>query len=30
VVQKPSLAKTSKMTKQGGKDKTLERGGLER
>lgn len=30
VAQKPSLAKTSKMTKQGGKDKTLERGGLER
>jgi hypothetical protein len=30
VVHKPSLAKTSKMAKQGGKDKTLERGGLER
>ncbi|MDE8669943.1 hypothetical protein PY310_15280 [Pseudarthrobacter sp. H3Y2-7] len=30
VAQKPSLAKTSKMTKQSGTDKTLERGGLER
>ena len=30
VAQKPSLAKTSKMAKQGGKGKTLERGGLER
>nr|AKG47377.1 hypothetical protein [Arthrobacter sp. 68b] len=30
VAQKPSLAKTSKMSKQGGKEKTLERGGLER
>ncbi len=30
VAQKPSLAKTSKVTKQGGKGKTLERGGLER
>jgi hypothetical protein len=30
VAHKPSLAKTSKMAKQGGKGKTLERGGLER
>ena len=30
VAQKPSLAKTSKMAKQGGKGRTLERGGLER
>jgi hypothetical protein len=30
VAQKPSLAKTSKLSKQGGKGKTLERGGLER
>lgn len=30
VAQKPSLAKTSKMTKQNGKGRTLERGGLER
>jgi colicin import membrane protein len=30
VTQKPSLAKPSKMTKQGGQGKTLERGGLER
>jgi colicin import membrane protein len=30
VAQEPSLAKTSKMAKQGGKGKTLERGGLER
>ncbi|KUM37450.1 hypothetical protein [Arthrobacter sp. EPSL27] len=30
VAQKPSLAKTSKMAKQGGKGKSLERGGLER
>ncbi|WP_211882925.1 hypothetical protein [Pseudarthrobacter albicanus] len=30
VAQKPSLARTSKMAKQGGKGKTLERGGLER
>lgn len=30
VAQKPSLAKTSKMAKQGGKGKALERGGLER
>jgi hypothetical protein len=30
VAQKPSLAKTSKMAKQAGKGKTLERGGLER
>jgi hypothetical protein len=29
VALKPSLAMTSKMTKQGGKGKTLERGGLE-
>lgn len=30
VSQKPSLAKTSKMAKQGGKGRLLERGGLER
>jgi colicin import membrane protein len=30
VAQKPSLAKTSKMSKQGGREKSLERGGLER
>jgi colicin import membrane protein len=30
VAQKPSLAKTSKMAKQSGKDRSLERGGLER
>jgi hypothetical protein len=30
VAQKPSLAKTSKMAKESGKGKTLERGGLER
>jgi hypothetical protein len=30
VAQKPSLAKTTKMAKQGGKGKTLERGGPER
>jgi hypothetical protein len=30
ITQKPSLTKTSKMAKQGGKGKTLERGGLER
>lgn len=30
VTQKPSLAKTSKLAKQNGKGKTLERGGLER
>jgi colicin import membrane protein len=30
IAQKPSLAKTSKMAKQGGKGRTLERGGLER
>jgi hypothetical protein len=30
VAQKPSLARTSKMAKQTGKGKTLERGGLER
>ncbi|MEC5192679.1 MULTISPECIES: hypothetical protein [unclassified Arthrobacter] len=30
VAQKPSLAKTSKMAKQGGHGRTLERGGLER
>jgi colicin import membrane protein len=30
VIQKPSLLKTSKMAKQGGKGKTLERDGLER
>jgi hypothetical protein len=30
VAQKPSLAKTSKMAKLSGKDKTVERGGLER
>ncbi|MEC5182177.1 MULTISPECIES: hypothetical protein [unclassified Arthrobacter] len=30
VAQKPSVAKTSKMAKQNGKDRTLERGGLER
>ncbi|WP_211880861.1 hypothetical protein [Pseudarthrobacter albicanus] len=30
VAQKPSLAKTSKMAKQSGKGRTLERGGLER
>jgi hypothetical protein len=30
VTLKPSLAKTSKMAKQGGKEKALERGGLER
>lgn len=30
VAQKPSLARTSKMARQGGKGKTLERGGLER
>ena len=30
VAQKPSLAKTSKMSKESGKGKTLERGGLER
>ncbi|MET4592683.1 hypothetical protein [Arthrobacter sp. 754] len=30
VAQKPSLAKTSKMAKQGAKGRTLERGGLER
>jgi hypothetical protein len=30
VVQKPSLAKTSKMAKHDGKGKTLERGGLQR
>lgn len=30
VAQKPSLAKTSRMTKHGGKGKALERGGLER
>lgn len=30
VTQKPLLAKTSKMARQGGKGKTLERGGLER
>ncbi|WP_028272842.1 hypothetical protein [Arthrobacter sp. UNC362MFTsu5.1] len=30
VTQKPSLARTSKMAKQGGKGKTLERDGLER
>ncbi|MCZ2404917.1 hypothetical protein IV498_17525 [Paenarthrobacter sp. Z7-10] len=30
VTQKPSLAKTSKMTKHGSNGKTLERGGLER
>jgi hypothetical protein len=30
VAQKPSLAKTSKMARQGGKGRTLERGGLER
>lgn len=30
VAQKPSLARTSKMAKQGGKGKALERGGLER
>jgi colicin import membrane protein len=30
VAQKPALAKTSKMAKQGGQGKTLERGGLER
>jgi hypothetical protein len=30
VEKKPSLAKTSKMAKQGGKAKSLERGGLER
>lgn len=30
VAQKPSLAKTSKMTKPGGKGRTLERDGLER
>jgi colicin import membrane protein len=30
VIQKPSLARTSKSAKQGGKNRTLERGGLER
>ena len=30
VAQKPSLAKTSKMAKQSGKGRTMERGGLER
>jgi hypothetical protein len=30
VAQKPSLASTSKMAKQGGKGRTLERGGIER
>jgi hypothetical protein len=30
VAQRPSLARTSKMAKQAGKGKTLERGGLER
>jgi colicin import membrane protein len=30
VAQKPSLARTSKMARQTGKGKTLERGGLER
>jgi colicin import membrane protein len=30
VAQKPSLAKASKMAKQGGKGRTLERGGIER
>ena len=30
VAQKLSPAKTSKMTKQGGKDRTMERGGLGR
>jgi colicin import membrane protein len=30
VAEKPSLATTSKMAKQGGKGRTLERGGLER
>jgi colicin import membrane protein len=30
VAHKPTLAKTAKMTKQGGNGKTLERGGLER
>jgi colicin import membrane protein len=30
VTQKPSLAKTSKMARQGGKGKTRERGGIER
>jgi colicin import membrane protein len=30
VAQKPSLGKTSKMAKQGGKGRTLDRGGLER
>ena len=30
VAHKPSLAKTAKMAQQGGKGKTLERGGLER
>jgi hypothetical protein len=30
VAQKPSLAKASKITKRSGKDRTLERGGLER
>ncbi|BCW73610.1 hypothetical protein [Arthrobacter sp. NicSoilB8] len=30
VAQRPSLAKTSKMAKQGGKGKAMERGGLER
>ncbi|WP_458782305.1 hypothetical protein [Arthrobacter sp. D3-16] len=30
IAQKPSLAETSKMAKQGGKGKSLERGGLER
>jgi hypothetical protein len=30
VTQRPSLGRTSKMSRQGGKGKTLERGGLER
>jgi colicin import membrane protein len=30
LTQKPTLARTSKMAKQTGKGKTLERGGLER
>jgi hypothetical protein len=30
VAQKPSLSKTAKMAKQGGKGRTLERGGIER
>ena len=30
VAREPSFSKTSKMAKQGGKGKALERGGLER